>query len=108
MSLNLAATPTPLRVDPEGVVRVGATRVTLDSVVSAFNEGATAEEIGLRYPALALADIYFAIAYYLRHRAEVDSYLRERATRAEDVRQENRSRFDQEGLRERLLARSRS
>ncbi len=31
----------PLEVDADGVVRVGGTRVTLDAVVAAFDEGAT-------------------------------------------------------------------
>lgn len=95
----------PLGSDPDGVVRVGRTRVTLDTVVAAFNEGATAEEIAQQYPSLALADVYSVIGYYLRHRSEADAYLGYRAQRAAQVRVENEARFDPSGVRDRLLAR---
>jgi hypothetical protein len=55
MSLIVIAQPAPLTTDPEGVVRISATRVTLDTVVAAFQEGATAEEISQQYPSLQLA-----------------------------------------------------
>lgn len=35
----------PLKTDKDGVMRVSKTRVTLDTIVAAFSEGATAEEI---------------------------------------------------------------
>ena len=84
-------------------MRVGGTRVTLDTVVAAFLEGATAEEIA--YPVLALADVYAAIGYYLRHRSEVEAYLDQRRQAGERVRGENAARFDPAGIRARLLAR---
>jgi uncharacterized protein (DUF433 family) len=105
MPLSLATAPIPLKTDEDGVVRVGGTRVTLDSVVYAFNDGATAEEIAYRYPSLDLVDIYATIAYYLQSRSAVDEYLQRRDAEARAVRQENESRFDPAGLRERLLAR---
>lgn len=105
MSLAVLTDPTPLLIDPDGVVRVGKTRVTLDTVVTAFLEGATAEEIVEQYPSLQLADIYSVIGYYLRHQAEVDRYLISRQQRAAAVRQENERRFNPIGIRERLLAR---
>jgi hypothetical protein len=42
----------PLSKDADGVYRVGASRVTLDRVVRAFNRGATAEEIAQDPPTL--------------------------------------------------------
>ena len=42
----------PLTVDAHGVLRVGNTRVTLDTVLAAFADGATAEEIVQQYPSL--------------------------------------------------------
>src|SRR5215470_8610969 len=48
----------PLTVDAHGVLRVGNTRVTLDTVIAAFADGATAEEIVQQYPSLHLADVY--------------------------------------------------
>jgi len=108
MALPITQEPVPLAVDPDGVARVGGTRVTLDTVVAAFLDGATAEEIVSQYPALDLADAYAAISYYLRHRSEVDSYLRERAEQAQAVREEAERRLSPEGIRARLLARRRS
>ena len=106
MSLSVAAEPVPLETDADGVMRVGKTRVTLDTVVAAFQEGATAEEIVQQYPSLWLADVYTVIAYYLRHRSEIDAYLKRRQQQARDSRAENESRFDPAGIRERLLART--
>ncbi len=105
MALAIMATPPPLSVDADGAVRIGRTRVTLDTLVMAFNEGATAEEIVHQYPSLALTDVYSTIGYYLQHQDEVDAYLRERERNAEQVRRENEARFDPTGIRARLLAR---
>ncbi len=105
MSLIIEAPPVPLRIDEDGVMRVGQTRVPIDTVVFSFNEGASPEEIVLRYPTLELADVYAVIAYYLKHKAEIESYLREREERAARVREENERRFPQAGIPERLLAR---
>jgi uncharacterized protein (DUF433 family) len=107
MVLTLKAEPVPLRIDADGVVRVVGSRVTLDTIIAAFDEGATPEQIMQDYSSLDLMDIYAVIAYSLRHRPEVDVYLRERARQAEEVREQVAARFDQRGLRERLLARRR-
>jgi len=61
--LMIAAEPAPLEADADGVVRVGGTRVTLDTMVAAFKDGATAEEIVYQYPSLSLAEVYAVIAY---------------------------------------------
>ena len=95
----------PLQTDPAGVVRVGNTRVTLDTVISAFRDGATAEEIVQQYPSLNLADVYHVIGYYLRRTSEVDAYLQKRKDDAKVSRHQNESRFDPSGVRARLLAR---
>lgn len=84
---------------------IGETRVTLDTVVAAFREGATAEEISQQYPVLRLADVYSVIGYYLRHRDVVDSYIDSRLSQSAEVRRENETRFDPTGIRDRLLAR---
>ena len=103
MSLPLAMEPLPLITDADGVVRVGGTRVTLDTLVEAFHEGLTAEEMAHQYPSVALADIYAVLGYYLRQRSEVDAYLNEGRRKAREVRET--SRTDPRGIRERLLAR---
>ena len=74
MTLAIAIESAPLEADAHGVLRVGNTRVTLDTVVTAFLEGCTPEEIGEQYPSLQIADIYLVIGYYLRHKTEIDAY----------------------------------
>jgi len=105
MGLAPATEVIPLTVDAQGVLRVGNTRVTLDTVIAAFADGATAEEIVQQYPSLHLADIYSVIGYYLRHTPELDAYLQQRRAQQEAIRQQNEARFDPHGVRDRLLAR---
>jgi uncharacterized protein (DUF433 family) len=95
----------PIEETVDGVQRVIGTRVTLDTIVTAFQVGATAEEIALRYPSLKLADIYAVFSYYLQHQADVDAYLQQRQHQAAVVRAENEVRFKPEGIRARLLTR---
>jgi uncharacterized protein (DUF433 family) len=95
----------PLFTDPQGAIRVRGTRVTLDTIVTAFRAGATAEEIAQKFPAVALADVYQIIAHYLNHTAEIDAYLTQRQEEAAALKLEIEKRFDPVGLRARLLAR---
>lgn len=103
IALPLTATPPPLTLDTDGTVRVGGTRVPLDTLVVAFKKGATAEEIVQQYPSLALADVYAALAYYLQ--PAVDAYLRQREQDAAETRQAIESAFPPDGIRARVLAR---
>jgi uncharacterized protein (DUF433 family) len=105
MNIEFRPEVVPLSTDRDGVIRVGKTRVTLDTLVQAFNEGATPEEMAQQYPSVDLTDIYAVTAFYLRHRETVESYLAERAQLAQAVRQESEARFDPAGVRGRLLAR---
>lgn len=105
MSLAVDPEPIPLVTGMDGVARVGMTRVTLDTVVAAFREGATAEDIAQQYPTLRLADVYSVISYSLRHEAEVDAYLADRQRQGAEVRSENEVRFDPTEVRDCLLAR---
>ena len=97
--------PIPLSTVADGVIRIAGTRVTLDTVIDTFLTGASPEEIAQDFPVLRLDDIYAVITYYLRHRDEVDAYLRERRSRAEALRREIETHSAQTGLRGRLLAR---
>lgn len=85
MAFPVASEPVPIREDSQGALRLGETRVLLDLVVRAFDDGATPEAIVQRYSSLDLPDVYSAIAYYLRHRGEVLEYLRRRERRAAEV-----------------------
>lgn len=102
---TLVAPRAPLSTDDQGVVRVGGTRVRLETVLTAFSDGASPEQILLKYPSLNLTDIYGVIAYYLWHQREVDAYLTLRAHAIEESRQESEARFPPGGVRARLLAR---
>jgi uncharacterized protein (DUF433 family) len=105
MSLEIETQPLPLMMDDDGVVRVGGTRVTIDTVIYAFLEGATAEEIAQQYPSLSLADIYSVISYYLNQSDQVNLYLQKRESFSLSVKLQNESRYDPNGIRDRLLAR---
>jgi uncharacterized protein (DUF433 family) len=102
---QVTAEPVPLMTDADGVVRVGSTRVTLDTVVAAFCQGMTAEGIVEQYPSLRLPDVCLVIGYFLSHKEKVESYLHGRQLLAADVRRDNETRFDHAGVRQRLLSR---
>jgi uncharacterized protein (DUF433 family) len=84
--LSLLAEPPPLRVDEGGAVRVGNSRISLDVIVQQYENGMTPEDMVRAYDTLALADVYAAVAYYLRHRDKVRDYLTRRAEEAEALR----------------------
>lgn len=105
MPLTIHPDTPPLRVDDTGTVRVGPTRVILEVVIQAFQDGATPEQIVQDYDTLELADVYDVIAYYLRHRSEVDAYLAQRATEAEELRRRvEATQRHLPDIRQRLLA----
>ena len=101
---TFVAEPPPLRVDAGGTVRVGPTRVTLDTVIFAFNSGCTPEQIVSKFDTLALDDVYGVISYYLRHRTEVDTYMEQREREAGDIRRQIEAHSPPVS-REQLLAR---
>jgi uncharacterized protein (DUF433 family) len=88
MSLTLHADPVPLRIDDTGAIRVGPSRVTLDVLLGYWRAGMTPEDIARGLDTLTLADVHGALAYYLRHQAELDDYLRRREQEAEALRQQ--------------------
>lgn len=84
--LPISAELPPLCTDKEGTVRVGQSRVTLDLVVEQYENGMTPEDMVRTYDTLELADVHAAISYYLRHRDEVSSYLKQRGEEATALR----------------------
>lgn len=84
--LPIHADPPPLRPDEAGGVRVGSARITLDLIVEQYENGMSPEDMVRAYDALVLADVYAAIAYYLRHREEVQAYVKRRLEEAEALR----------------------
>lgn len=97
--------PVPLTGDEAGGLRVGGTRVLLESLVAAFERGDSPEEIREQYPSVALGDVYAVLTYYVRHRDEVNAYLAERERRGEEIQTRIEAEFPPDGLRAKLLAR---
>lgn len=87
MAFAITTDRAPIRVDEHGTVRVGNSQVVLDIVIREFNNGAEPEAIARGYPTLDLADVYGVIAYYLRHRKEMDDYLLVHCQEADKLRQ---------------------
>ena len=56
-------------------IRIKGTRVGIETVLTAYLEGLSPEEIAAHYPALTLEQVYATITYYLHNRAEVEIYL---------------------------------
>lgn len=97
--------PVPLTWDSAGRLMVIGTRVSLDTLVSAFERGDSPESVHESYPTVSLGDICAIFTYRVRHRAEVNAYLARRAGQRAATRAEVETRFPPEGLRARLLAR---
>jgi uncharacterized protein (DUF433 family) len=108
-ALTIEPVAVPLRQDADGVVRVGDSRVLLELVIRAFQQGATPESIVQSYNTLKLADVYAVLAYCLTHQEQVDAYMR----RCDDESDELRRRIeaaqpDRSDLRERLMQRAKA
>ena len=103
--VQFQATAPPFRWDEAGGIRIGQSRVTLDSILSAYQAGSTPEEIAVHSSVLELADIYAAITYYLIYRQQIDNYLTLRRQQAQQRRQEFVQKHNLADLRQRLLVR---
>ncbi|NER97237.1 MAG: DUF433 domain-containing protein [Symploca sp. SIO1B1] len=109
MSIVLECEALPLRKDESGAIRIGNSRVLLELVIRAFQDGASPESIVQRYTSLSLSEVYTTIGYYLRHQQEIDSYLNHREQLAESVRQRlSTVQTDLSLIRSRLLAQKES
>jgi uncharacterized protein (DUF433 family) len=105
MTLTIAPQPVPLTVNEHGDIRVTGTRIGLEHIVEDYNNGATAEEITLRYSTLKLVDVHSIIAYYLNNQDEVGAYIRRQYERAEELDKRYNITENSRQLHERLLAR---
>ena len=102
VQLEFKVSAPPFRWDERGGIRIGKSRVTLDSLLAAYHHGSTPEEIAVQYSVLPLEEIYSTIAYYLSHRQEVDSYLNERHQNAQERRNQFIKQHNLANLRQRL------
>jgi uncharacterized protein (DUF433 family) len=106
MGLTLEALEVPIRINEDGVARVGGTRVPLETLITAFHQGESPEQIVDSFDVLSLADVYAVITYYLNHREEVDEYMREVQEAGERViRKIEENRPEMFSLRAKLLER---
>jgi uncharacterized protein (DUF433 family) len=83
----------------DGYYVIGS-RVSLESVIYPFLDGASPETIVDEFPTLSLEQVYGAITFYLANRAEIDAYLTETGGRWEEARKNQPS--IPPALRERL------
>ena len=105
MAAIVGTIPKPVRMDSFGILRVGRSRVSLDSVVYDFKRGADAAEIQRDFDTLSLAEVHAAIAYYLHNREEIEAYLVEQETENEKAQKRIERDFPPGVTREMLLAR---
>jgi len=89
----------------DGSIRIGNSRVPLDSIVHECTSGSTAEQIQDDFPTLSLREIYGAIFYYLEHEDQVEEYLQRRDQEAARIRAEIEDRPRADALRRRLRER---
>ena len=87
VNLTLERESPPFREDESGAIRIGNTRVLLELVIRAFQDGASPESIVPRYATLSLSEVYTTIGYYLRHQQDIEAYLSDREHTAESVQQ---------------------
>ena len=73
----MAYPASPYIEERNGGLYVAGARVSLDSVVIRFQEGASAERIVQSFSTLKLAQVYGAIAYYLENEQTVNEYIAE-------------------------------
>lgn len=73
-----------------GAYRVAGSRVSLDSIVYAFRDGQTPENIAQSFPVLTLEQVYGAITYYLSHQAQIDAYIEDGRAEFEAEREAER------------------
>lgn len=102
-ALTIEPVPVPLRQDADGTLRVGDSRVLLELIIHAFQDGATPETIVQSYDTLKLPDVYAVLAYYLTHQDEVHAYLARRDAEADALRREIEAAFPRTGARSVML-----
>ncbi len=59
----------------DGGYWITGTRISLDSIIAAFNRGAAPETIRRSFPLLSLEEVYGAVTFYVANENEIDEYL---------------------------------
>src|SRR3954453_8680545 len=77
MAIRMGKTMNEYVEQHDGGYWITGTRVSLDSVVYAFQRGTLPESIVRSFPLLTLEQVYGAITYYLAHKQEINEYLQQ-------------------------------
>src|SRR5258708_6164544 len=75
-----------------GEYYIAGARVSLDSIVYEFLNGASPEAIQHSFSALTLEQVYGGITFYLANRTEIDGYLEDADRDLENLRLEARKK----------------
>ncbi len=103
-SLPTAPEPVPFYISENGAVRLHGSRMPLEGVVELYKNGLSAEDIHRDFNA-PLAEVHGAIAYYLRHKEEVEAYVNEVKRSSEALRREAESQPEYQETIRRIKAR---
>lgn len=109
--LTLHPETPPLQMDEGGTLRVGKSRVSLGIVIEQYENGMSPEDLVRAYDTLVLADVHSILAYYLRHRDDVRTYLKqqeEKAAALQESAEAKRSTISRDELLARQSAREKA
>lgn len=70
----------------DGGYYVAGSRVSLETIIYLFRDGASPETIVDEFPTLSLEQVYGAITFYLAHRAKFDADLADSERIGEEAR----------------------
>lgn len=101
--LQQAAPPElPVRVEANGAVRISDTRITLEVILTAFEQGETPEQIVHAYPSLQLSDVCTLYAYYCKNKALFCQYLEQSRAQEQAIRQKIETEYPTTAIRQRI------
>ena len=69
----------------DGTYYIRGQRVTLDSIIFDWKNGASPETIADNFAILSLAEVYGAITFYLDHRPELDKHFAQLREQERDI-----------------------
>ena len=95
----------PLHYDRFGVIRVNGSRVTLETLVTAFKLGDPPAQIADDFPTVSVEQVNAVIDWYLTHQSEADPYLAWQEMEGERLRREIESQPGYAALREEVKRR---
>ena len=85
--VNVMSTAAEVQIEPvvyafqteRGGWRVAGSRVSMDSIIHAYWQGESPEQIVQNFPTLSLEQVHGAMAFYLRHKDLMDAYMKRQA-----------------------------